>query len=470
MIVKNVEKKEKNSLLLTVEIDREKFEEAINSAYKKNRGKISVPGFRKGKAPLKIIENMYGASVFYEDAIDILAPGAFADGVEQEKLNIVGRPAIADMNISDERVLTLTFATAVYPEVELKQYKGIEAVKNEAEVTDAEVDKEIEAARNKNSRLVSISDRAAALNDTVTIDFEGFLEGTPFEGGKAEMYSLKLGSNSFVPGFEEQVVGMKIEEEKDIDITFPENYSPELASKAVVFKVKLHEIKETVYPEVDDEFAKDVSEFDTLEEYKKNIKETLIEKKKSDADNAFRSAVLGKLVENLEAEIPDAMVDEQLEKVVSDYRMRMQSQGYQLENYLEMVGLSFDDFLKNITPSAESQVKTMVALKKVVELEKIEATEEEIEEEFKKLAESYKIDIEKVKAAIPLEQMKSDLALTKAENLVCESAVAIKAEAKQEEEGASEDKTEVTEKKRTSKAKSKKAEAKADSDEETEAE
>jgi len=433
MIVKNVEKKEKSTALLTVEIDREKFEEAINAAYKKNRGRINVPGFRKGKAPLKIIENMYGASVFYEDAVDIIAPEAYVFAIEQEKLDAVGRPAIADMDITDDRTLTLTFKTALYPEANLKQYKGLEAVKGEAVVTDADVAEEIDRVRSKNSRLVSVENREAAKDDTVTIDFQGFLDDVPFEGGTAEKYSLKLGSNSFVPGFEEQVAGMKIGDEKDINITFPTEYTPELAGKDVIFKVKLHEIKETVYPELDDEFAKDVSEFDTFDEYKESVADKLKKEKEDAAKTAYRQGIMQKLVENLEADVPDEMVDEQLDKMVEDYAARMQSQGISLDDYLNMVGVSREDFLKSGRLNAENQVKVTLALKKIVELEKIEASEEEIEAEYRKLSESYKVDLEKVKAAVPPEQMKTDLVMMKAEEYVCANGVELKQEAKDED-------------------------------------
>lgn len=429
MTVKNIEKKEKNSLLITVEIEKEKFEEAISAAYRKNKAKINVPGFRKGKAPQKIIESMYGASVFYEDAVDIIAPEAFVFAVEQEKINTVGRPSLYDMQFGDDRSATLVFGTAVYPEVSIKQYKGLEAVKADAEVTDEEVKNEIEVARNKNSRLVTIDDRAAAISDTAVIDFEGFLNGVPFEGGKAEKYSLKLGSCSFIPGFEEQVAGMMIGEEKEINVTFPENYAPELAGKDVVFKVKLHEIKETHFPELDDEFAKDVSEFDTLEDYKKSVRDTIAAKKADEASIGFRAALLEKLVENLEADIPDVMIEEQLEKIARDYSMKMQAQGFSLEDYLKMTGMTSEDFLNNLKPSAENQVKANLALKKIIELEGIEATEEEIEDEYKQLAEKYKMDVEKIKTALSVDQMKEDLAMMKAEKLVCDSGVAVKDEA-----------------------------------------
>ncbi len=429
MIVKNKEKKEKNTVFITVEIDREKFEEAINSAYKKNRGRINVPGFRRGKAPLKIIENMYGASVFYDDAVDILAPEAYTYAVEQEKLETVGRPSIADINISDEKVLTLTFATAVYPEVTLKQYKGLEAVKKDATVTDEDVANELEVLRNKNSRLVTVTDRDATIGDTVVIDFEGFIDGKPFDGGKAENYSLMLGSATFVPGFEEQLSGMKVGEEKEVNVTFPKEYVPELAGKNAVFKVKLHEIKETVFPELDDEFAKDVSEYDTLEDFKKSIYDKLLTEKEGEAKTAYRQGIIEQLAQNLEADIPDAMIDEQLDKMVEDYSMRMQSQGIALDDYLKMVGVSREDFLKSGRLNAENQVKVTLALKKVAELENMEATDEEVEAEYKKLSENYKVDIEKVKAVIPLSQMKNDIVLMKAEEFVAENGKAVEAKA-----------------------------------------
>ncbi len=434
MTVKNIEKKEKNSLLITVEIDKEKFEEAVSGAYRKNKAKINVPGFRKGKAPQKIIESMYGASVFYEDAVDIIAPEAYVFAIEQEKLNTVGRPTLFDMNFGDDRSATLVFKTALYPEVSIRQYKGLEAVKTDSEVTDDEVRNEIEVVRNKNSRLVTIDDRAAAVSDTAVIDFEGFLDGVPFEGGKAEKYSLKLGSCSFIPGFEEQVVGMNIGEEKEINVTFPENYTPELAGKAVVFKVKLHEIKETHFPELDDEFAKDVSEFDTLEEYRNSVRESIAARKAEEANTGFRAALLEKLVENLEADIPDVMIEEQLEKLASDYSMKMQAQGFSLDDYLKMTGMKSEDFLNNLKPSAENQVKANLAFKKIIELEGIAATDEEVEDEYKKLAEQYKMDIQRIKAALSPEQMKEDLNMIKAEQLVCDSGVALKKEDKSDSE------------------------------------
>ena len=433
MIVKNIEKKEKNTALITVEIDKEKFEEAINTAYKKNKGRINVPGFRKGKAPLKIIENMYGASVFYDDAVDVVATEAFTFAVEQEKLEVVGHPAIADMDISEEKVLTLTFTTALYPEVTLNQYKGLEAVKVDATVTDEDVANELEVIRNKNSRLVSVTDRAAMISDTVIIDFAGFLDDVPFEGGTAEKYTLKLGSNTFVPGFEEQLSGMKIGEEKDVNITFPNEYAAELAGKAVVFKVKLHEIKETVFPDLDDEFAKDVSEFDTLDAYKKSVYDKLLAEKEGEGKTAYRQGIIEQLASNTEAEIPDAMIDEQLDKMVEDYSMRMQSQGISLDDYLNMVGVSKEDFLKSGRINAENQVKVTLALKKVAELEKIEVSDEDVDAEYKKLAESYKVEIEKVKAVIPVSQMKSDIVLMKAEEFVTENGKAIDAPAAEDD-------------------------------------
>ncbi|HHU05635.1 MAG TPA: trigger factor [Clostridiales bacterium] len=446
MIVKSVERKEKSTALLTVEIDREKFEEAIYAAYKKNKSKINVPGFRKGKAPLKIIESMYGKSIFYEDAVDEIAPEAYVFAVEQEKLDTVGRPSIANMDVTEDRVLTLTFKTSLYPEANLKQYKGLEAVKAEVHVTGEDVDEEINRVRSRNSRLVSV-EREAKMGDTVTIDFEGFIDGKAFEGGKAEKFNLKLGSESFVPGFEEQIAGMKVGEEKDVNITFPTEYDPSFAGKDAVFKVKLHEVKETVYPELDDEFAKDVSEFDTFEEYKKSVADKLKKEKEEAASAAYKQAILQKLIENLEAEIPDEMVEERLEKMVEEYEARLRSQGIMLEDYLRMVGVGMEDFLKSGMINAENQVRVSVALKKVAELENIEVTEEDIEAEYKRLAEEYKLDIERVKAVIPPEQMKTDLVMIKAEDFVCENGVKLK-EAKKEEETAEEEKaTEKAEKK-----------------------
>ena len=304
MILKNVEKKEKNTAAFVVESDAAEFAKAVNDAYLKNRSSISIPGFRKGKAPRAVIEGMYGPEVFYQDAMDELAPEAYSFGVKEADLKIVGAPSISDVNITDDKNVVYTFAVTLYPEVTLGQYKGLEAKKPAAEVSDADVEAELNSVRKRNARMLDIDGRPAQMGDTANIDFDGYLNGERFEGGKAEGYALELGSNSFVPGFEEQVVGMKVGEEKDIDITFPEDYTPELAGKAVVFKVKLNGLTTPELPELDDEFAKDVSEFDTLEEYKNSIRENLTKVRAERAEADFRNEIMREAVENITADIP----------------------------------------------------------------------------------------------------------------------------------------------------------------------
>ncbi|MGI5985318.1 MAG: trigger factor, partial [Oscillospiraceae bacterium] len=316
MIVKNVEKKESNNISFQVEVDKSEFEDAVNSAYLKNKKKITVPGFRKGKAPRMVIEGMYGANVFYDDAIEEISPKAFEYAVKEENLKTVGRPNITDADVNDDKALTLSFETALYPEVTLGQYKGIEAPRQEINITDADVDAYIEEIRKRNGRQVTV-DRAAKLGDIAVIDYDGYLDGEQFDGGKAEGTRLELGSGQFVPGFEEQVVGMKAGEEKDIDITFPENYHEGLAGKAVVFKVKVHEVIETELPAVDDEFAKDVSEFDNLPEYKKAIMEQLIASRTQVVDEDFGYNVMQKAVENMTCDVPEAMIEERMSVMIN---------------------------------------------------------------------------------------------------------------------------------------------------------
>ena len=308
MIVKNVEKKENNLVSFQVEVDKAEFEEAVNSAYLKNKSKVSVPGFRKGKAPRMVVEGMYGTNVFYEDAIDEVSPKAFELAVDENELQAVGRPNITGADVSDDKALTLTFETAIYPEVTLGQYKGIEAPKKEINITDVDVNAYIDEIRKRNARQLTV-ERAAKLGDTVVIDYDGYLDGTRFDGGKAEGTSLELGSGQFVPGFEEQVVGMKAGDEKEIDITFPENYHEGLAGKAVVFKIKVHEVTELELPAVDDEFTKDVSEFDTLEDYKKAIFEQLVQSRTKAVEEDFGYNVMEKAVENMTCDVPNAMIE-----------------------------------------------------------------------------------------------------------------------------------------------------------------
>lgn len=423
MIVKNVEKKENNTATFQVELDRSEFSAAINKAYLKNRKSINVPGFRRGKAPRMVIEGMFGADVFYDDAMNEAAPEAFNFAVEQEGLKTVGRPSVSDMSVSDDKELTISFETAVYPAVTLGEYKNLEAPRDKVEVTDADVDEELSKIQKRNARLVTVA-RAAADGDTVVIDFEGFLNGVPFDGGKGEGHSLVLGSGQFVPGFEEQVAGMSAGEEKDIDITFPEDYHEDLAGKAVVFKVKVNEVKESQEPELDDEFAKDVSEFDTLEEYKADLRANLEKSRESAADEKFREALLKKAVENMTVEIPAAMIEEQQDLLINDYAQNLAMQGYSLEQYLGMMGMDVNMFRSSARPAAQRQIESELLLTNIAQAEGFECTAEEIEAEYKKVAESHGMEIDAVKKAVDEETLAKDIKLRKASEVIYSTGIA----------------------------------------------
>ena len=454
MILKNVENKENKTATFQVESDAAEFESAVNGAYLKNKASINIPGFRKGKAPRAVVEGMYGAEVFYQDAMDELAPKAFEFGLDESKLRMVGTPSIVDVNVTDDRTASYTFEVTLYPEVTLGQYKGLEAERKDESVSDEDVDNELNSVRKRNARMIDIDDRAAEMGDTVDIDFDGYLDGERFDGGKAEGYSLELGSNSFVPGFEDQIVGMKIGDEKDIDITFPENYTPELAGKAVVFKIKLNGITTPELPELDDEFAKDVSEFDTIDEYKGSLRENLEKRKKDEAENDFRANVLKQAVNNLKAEIPECMILEKVEQTIRDYASNfgMTDRSVPLENLKEMMGLSDEVVENNIRPAAEFQVKTDLLLDKIKDEEKLEVTEEAFNEYLNKVAEDVKATADQLKnyfgeAFIKAEQLKE-----MATNLIVDSAKVKAAEAEEKPKKArkpkapkAEDKAEETE-------------------------
>lgn len=454
MILKNVENKENKTATFQVESDAAEFESAVNGAYLKNKASINIPGFRKGKAPRAVVEGMYGAEVFYQDAMDELAPKAFEFGLDESKLRMVGTPSIVDVNVTDDRTASYTFEVTLYPEVTLGQYKGLEAERKDESVSDEDVDNELNSVRKRNARMIDIDDRAAEMGDTVDIDFDGYLDGERFDGGKAEGYSLELGSNSFVPGFEDQIVGMKIGEEKDINITFPENYTPELAGKAVVFKIKLNGITTPELPELDDEFAKDVSEFDTLDEYKISLRGDLEKRKKDEAENDFRANILKQAVNNLQAEIPECMILEKVEQTIRDYASNfgMTDRSVPLENLKEMMGLSDEVVENNIRPAAEFQVKTDLLLDKIKDEEKLEVTEEAFNEYLNKAAEDVKATADQLKnyfgeAFIKAEQLKE-----MATNLIVDSAKVKAAEAEEKPKKArkpkapkAEDKAEETE-------------------------
>ena len=438
MILKNVEKKEKNLALFQVETDAAEFEAAVQAAYLKNKGNIYIPGFRKGKAPRAIVEGMYGHEVFYQDAMDDLAPKAFEYGLEESKLQTVGAPSISDVNVTEAKTVVYTFAVTLYPEVTLGQYKGLSAPKESGDVSEEEVDEEIEKTRKRNARKVSVEDREAKMGDTVTIDFDGFLDGERFEGGKAEDYSLVLGSHSFVPGFEEQVAGMKIGEEKDLDITFPQDYAENLAGKAVVFKVTLKGITEDELPELDDEFAKDVSEFDTLAEYRADVRAKLEKNKAEQAENAFRSLIMKQAADNMTVEIPQVMLAEKAEEIVRNYAANfgMTDRSVPMDKLLQMMGLTRESMNVTIMPAAEFQVKHDLLIDAVVKAENIEVSEEEVEEYAKKIAESVGASVEEVKQYFGLEYIAQEKKREMATSLILDSAVVGEAPAAAEEPAA----------------------------------
>ena len=453
MKVTSVEKKEKSTVELTIQVEAGVFEAAVQKVYLKNRGKINVPGFRKGKAPRKIIEGMYGSGVFYEDAVNECYPAAYDEAVKEQGLDDVGYPKMEIVEVGKEG-FTFKALVSVRPEAKLGEYKGLAAAMEEAKVTEKDIDEELKPYVERATRLVSVK-RKAKKGDTAVIDFEGFDNGTPFEGGKGENYELKLGAGMFVPGFEEQVIGMKAGEEKDLDITFPEDYHADLAGKAVVFHVKVNEVKEAQAPEVDDEFAKDVSEFETLADFRKDLGDKLLERKKAQAQADFENAVMEQLVEGMECEIPDGMVEVQVDRLMDDYAMRLQSQGIGMDQYMSMMGMNADMMRASARPAALKQVQTELALTAVVKAEDIQISDEEYEAEAAKLAEQYNMPVEQVKAIIPVEGLKKDLALRKASELVISSAVAGKAKKKAAPKKSAKTEEEGEEKPKRSRAKKK---------------
>ena len=430
MKVTNIEKKENSTVELTIHVDAEQFEAAVQRAYLKNRSSISVPGFRKGKATRKIIENMYGTGVFYEEAVNNIYPVAYEAAVNEQGLDDVGYPQIEVEDMSAENGLTFKAIVSVRPEATLTNYKGLTAPKAEVTVTEEDIEKELKPFITRATRMVSV-ERAVANGDTAVIDFEGFDNGVAFDGGKGENYSLEIGSGSFVPGFEEQLIGMQIGEEKEINITFPENYVPDLAGKAVIFKVKVNEVKEHQAPVVDDEFAKDISEFETLEELKKDLGEKLMERRQEQAQNDFENAIMAQLIDNMEVTIPDAMIEVQLDRVMEDFKMRLNAQGLKMEDYAAMMGGNVDTIRASARPAARRQVEMELAMTAIAKAENFQITEEEIEAELQKMAEEYKLEIEKIKAIIPVEDLKKDMCLRKASELVMAEAKVGEAPAKE---------------------------------------
>lgn len=400
------------------------FADACKSAYMKQRKSIQLPGFRKGKATQGMIEKVYGEGAFYEEALEIVYPKAVSEAIEEAGLRTVDQPFDLDVPVmSKAEGVEMKMKVTVYPEVKLGDYKGLKATMLPTEASDEDVDTELENMRDRNSRLVSVDDREAQMGDTAEIDFEGFVDGVAFDGGKGENYPLELGSGSFIPGFEEQVAGHKIDEEFDVNVTFPEEYAAELAGKDAVFKCKIHEIKTKEMPELDDEFVKDVSEFDTLDELKADIKKSLSEKKEADAKADFENQLIEQVVENMECEIPECMFESRTNEMVQDYSYRLQMQGIDLNTYLSYMGQDMDTFKKTFREGAENQVKASIALEAIVAAENIEVTDEEIDAEVAKLADQYKMEADQIKAAVPADQLASDIKTRKALDLVVESAV-----------------------------------------------
>ena len=434
MQVKNVEKKG-NQATIVVEIDKELMETGINKAYTKARKSIMIPGFRKGKAPRKMIEAMYGTHVFYEDGLEEIFPEVYDFAVaKQEGFKAIGRPSLTDMQISDDNIVTLTITTDVYPEVTLGQYKGLEVEKTEPTVTDEQIQAELDNMA-KNVASTENVDRPAEMGDTANIDFEGFDNGVPFDGGKGENFDLKLGSGSFVPGFEEQIVGMSAGEEKDIDITFPQDYHKELAGKAVVFHVKINKITVTIVPAQDDEFAKDVSEFDTLEALKADIRAKAMEKAQKQADSAFENAAVEKAAENTTVDMPNALVEKELDIQMERFGYQLQMSGYSMEQYAKMMGGDVNTMRNAFRPTAEKQAKISVTLEKIAEVENLTVTAEDIEEEFQSMAKQYEMEEDKIKEMVPMDELTESLKTRKAVKLIVDSAVAVapKTEEKTEE-------------------------------------
>ena len=442
MIVKNVEKKEDNTLTFQVESDAAEFEAAVNAAYLKNKHSINIPGFRKGKAPRAVVEGMYGAEVFYQDAMDELAPKAFEQGVTENDVKFVGAPSIVDVNVTDDKTVAYTFSVTLYPEVTLGQYKGLSAERYPAEVDEDEIGYELEAARKRNSRKVDV-EREAQMGDVANIDFDGYLNGERFDGGKAEEYDLELGSGSFVPGFEEQIVGMNIGDEKDIDITFPENYAPELAGKAVVFKIKLNNLSVNELPELDDEFAKD-NGFDTLDEYKADVKADLEKRKTEQRDGEVRADLMHKAIENMTVAVPEVMVKEKAEEIIRNYARNfgVTDNSIPMDKLCEMLGLNEEAMKTSIMPAAEAQVKNDLLLEAIVAAEGFAPTEEETEEYIAKTAEKLGAKAEELKQYFGVDFIAEEQKKEMASNIIFDTAIIT--EAAPEEKA--EEKAEETEK------------------------
>ena len=421
-----VETLEKNMAKLVIEVSAEEFEKALQAAYNKNKSKISIPGFRKGKVPRQMVEKMYGPSFFYEDAANMLIPVEYDKAAAECGLEIVSRPVIDVEQIEKGKAFIFTAEVAVKPEVTLGEYKGIEVAKAEVEVTEEEVAAELEKEREKNARTISVEDRAVENGDMIMLDFEGFVNGVAFDGGKGENYPLTIGSNAFIPGFEDQLVGAKIGEEVEVNVTFPEEYqAKELAGCPAVFKCKVNEIKVKELPELDDDFAQDVSKFDTLAEYKEDVKAKLAENKANAAKRAKEDAVIEKIIENATMEIPEAMIETQAQQLVNEFAQRVQSQGLSFEQYLQFTGMDLDAATEQMKPNAVKRIQSRLVLETVAKAENIEVSDEDVKAEIAKMAEAYKMDVEKLTELMSdaeKDQMKMDMAIEKAVELVTEAA------------------------------------------------
>lgn len=424
MALKSSNKIDTNTYELEVTVDAETFKKACTTAYLKNRKNIQVPGFRKGKATQGMIEKIYGEGVFYEDALDVIYPEAVSAAFDEAKLEVVDAPYDLEVPvIGKENGVEMKMKVTTYPEVRLGDYKGLKVAKLPTEASDEDVENELKTVQESRARLVVADDREAQTGDTVSLDFEGFVDGVAFEGGKGENYPLELGSGSFIPGFEEQVAGHKIDEEFDVNVTFPEEYEESLAGKDAVFKCTIHEIKAKELPELDDDFAQDVSEFDTLDEYKADLKKQISEKKEADAKTDMENQLLEQITDNMKAEIPECMFAKRCDEMVQDYSYRLQMQGLNLNTYLQYLGQDMDSFKETFKEAAEKQVKVSVALRAIIEAEKIEATDEDIDKEAAKIGEQYGMDAEQVKKAIPAEQLAEDVKRNKAVDMIVEAAV-----------------------------------------------
>ncbi len=423
MNVKSIERNG-NETTIIVNVDKELMESGVNKAYLKARKNIMIPGFRKGKAPRKMIESLYGPHVFYEDGLEEVFPEVYQHAVIEQEVKAIGRPNLTDMNIEEDGSVTITLTTEVYPEVTLGQYKGVEVEKAEVTVSDEQVDSELDRMA-QNVASTETVERAAQMGDTANIDFEGFDNGVPFEGGKGDNFDLKLGSGSFVPGFEEQVVGMAAGEEKDIDITFPEDYHEGLAGKPVVFHVKCNKVTAVNVPALDDEFAKDVSEFETLEALKNDIRAKAQEKAEKQANSAFENACVEKVAENTTVEMPKALIEAELDNQMERFAYQLQMSGYSVEQYAKMMGGDLNTMRNAFRPAAEKQAKVNVTLEKIIEVEAIDVTDEEVDAEFAALATQYEMEADKVKNMIPVEEIKQSLKTRKAVKVITDAAVAV---------------------------------------------